>query len=443
MRLHLLEVQAFGPYAGREVVDFDLLGADGLFLLHGDTGAGKTTLLDAIAFALFGEVPGARGEVKRLRCDLAEPDQVTEVVLELTVQGQRLRIVRSPEYQRPKKRGDGFTTQQAKVSLSWVGKPPAGLPPEGVIRIDEVARTVVRLLGMTAQQFFQVVLLPQGEFARFLRADTREREELLERLFGTERFSDVERWFADLRAERGRALQERQQDVRELVARYAQEAQQDAPEDNQAEWVEAVLQDVAARAGAAETEAAQARSTADKAEATLREAQEDAEKVRRVRTAHTRLAQIAEQADERAGWTEEIAAARRAEAVAPEAELLERRTTELAEARATEVDHTQALAELGVDSAGLIPADLRERAGSLREDAGALAELVAEAEQQQIETKRRDERKTAAGAAQDKAVELTTRLGELPERLTALRGEAASAAEAAASSMVRRPTSKS
>lgn len=71
MRLHHLEIGAFGPYRGREVVDFDALGADGLFLLHGDTGAGKTTLLDAIAFALFGSVPGARGEVKRLRCDLA------------------------------------------------------------------------------------------------------------------------------------------------------------------------------------------------------------------------------------------------------------------------------------------------------------------------------------------------------------------------------------
>ncbi|MDT8911509.1 SMC family ATPase [Amycolatopsis sp. PS_44_ISF1] len=432
MRLHLLEVQAFGPYSGREVVDFDLLGADGLFLLHGDTGAGKTTLLDAIAFALFGEVPGARGEVKRLRCDLAEPDQVTEVVLELTVQGQRLRIVRSPEYQRPKKRGDGFTTQQAKVSLSWVGKPPAGLPPEGVIRIDEVARTVVRLLGMTAQQFFQVVLLPQGEFARFLRADTREREELLERLFGTERFSDVERWFADLRTERGRALQDRQQDVRELVARYAQEAQQDPPEDSQAEWVEAVLKDVAARAAVAETEAAQTRSVASKAEAALREAQEDAEKVRRVRTAHTRLAQIAEQAGERTGWAEEIAAARRAEAVAPEVELFERRTTELEEARSVEAERARELNELGDDPAGLAPVDLRERAGSLREDAGALAELVAEAEQQQVETKQRDERRKAAEAAKEKVVSLTTRLGELPGRLTALRGEAASAAEAAA-----------
>src|SRR3954462_15748069 len=115
MRLHRLEVAAFGPYVGREVVDFDVLGADGLFLLHGDTGAGKTTLLDAVAFALFGVVPGARGEVKRLRCDFADPDEPTEVLLELTVQGQRMRLVRSPEYRRPKRRGEGTTVQPAKA----------------------------------------------------------------------------------------------------------------------------------------------------------------------------------------------------------------------------------------------------------------------------------------------------------------------------------------
>src|SRR2546421_2631841 len=128
MRLHRLEVAAFGPYRGRQTVDFDALGADGLFLLHGDTGAGKTTLLDAVAFALFGTVPGARGQVKRLRCDLADPDEATEVVLELTVQGQRLRLSRSPEYQRPKRRGEGTTTQQAKAKLRGGGAPPAGPP---------------------------------------------------------------------------------------------------------------------------------------------------------------------------------------------------------------------------------------------------------------------------------------------------------------------------
>src|SRR5690606_26315669 len=138
VRLHHLELSAFGPFPRTESVDFDALGADGLFLLHGHTGAGKTTLLDAISFALFGVVPGARGEAKRLRSDQAEPTTPTRVCLEFTVGSHRLRIERFPEYERPKKRGDGVTKQPAKASLTWVNDPPSGYSNEPVTRIDEV-----------------------------------------------------------------------------------------------------------------------------------------------------------------------------------------------------------------------------------------------------------------------------------------------------------------
>ncbi|MFI7115642.1 AAA family ATPase [Amycolatopsis sp. NPDC049868] len=428
MRLHRLEVAAFGPYAGREVVDFDALGADGLFLLHGDTGAGKTTLLDAIAFALFGTVPGARGEVKRLRCDLAEPDQVTEVVLELTVQGQRMRIARNPEYQRPKRRGEGMTVQQAKAVLSWVGTVPAGHVAEGITRIDEVARTVERLIGMTHEQFFQVVLLPQGEFARFLRANTAEREELLERLFGTERFSDVEDWFANLRAERGRELQARQQSLREWVARFAQVAGQEAPEEGQAEWVDEVLAESARRVGEAQERDTKARAAAKKAEAVWQENRSTAERIRRVRTAYTRLSVIAEQADQRAEWAEEVEAAHRAAGVVAEADLLERRLDQLAEAEAAEALRAQEVPDAADSSA----AELRARAGGLREEAGALAELVAESEQQQQDLARREQLTAVAGKAEKQAEEFAAELGAAPGKVAALRAEAAAAAEAEA-----------
>ncbi|MFK0245133.1 AAA family ATPase [Amycolatopsis azurea] len=428
MRLHRLEVAAFGPYAGREVVDFDVLGADGLFLLHGDTGAGKTTLLDAIAFALFGTVPGARGEVKRLRCDLAEPDQVTEVVLELTVQGQRMRIARNPEYQRPKRRGEGMTLQQAKAVLSWVGTVPAGHVAEGITRIDEVARTVERLIGMTHEQFFQVVLLPQGEFARFLRANTAEREELLERLFGTERFSDVENWFANLRAERGRELQARQQSLREWVARFAQVARQEAPEEGQSEWVEAVLAESAERVGQAQERDAKARAAAEKAEAVWQENRSTAERIRRVRTAYTRLSAIAEQADQRAEWAEEVEAAHRAAGVVAEADLLERRLDQLAEAEATEALRAQEVPDAADSSA----AELRARARGLHEEAGALAELVAESEQQQRDLVRREQLSAAAEEAGKQAEEFAAELESTPEKITASRAEVLAAAEAEA-----------
>ena len=192
MKLHRLEVRAFGPFADEVVVDLDALGSDGLFLLHGDTGAGKTTLLDAVAFALYGRVPGARNEAKRLRCDRAAPATRTQVRLEVTIAGHRLELTRNPEYQRAKARGVGFTVEKARVILRWIGAAPSGRSEDGLTRADEVGDVVGDLLGMSADQFFQVVLLPQGDFARFLRADTVERGVLLERLFDTGRFGTIE-----------------------------------------------------------------------------------------------------------------------------------------------------------------------------------------------------------------------------------------------------------
>ena len=113
MRVHRLALTAFGPFADQVAVDLDDLGRDGLFLLWGPTGAGKTTLLDGIVYALYGTVPGARGEEKRLRSDHAGDDVRTEVECEVTLGGERLLVVRRPEQQRPKRRGTGWTTEQA------------------------------------------------------------------------------------------------------------------------------------------------------------------------------------------------------------------------------------------------------------------------------------------------------------------------------------------
>ena len=132
MRPHRLRVTAFGAFAGTEQVVFDDL--EGLFLLHGETGAGKTTLLDAIAFALYGRVPGERGTTRRLRSDHASPGTVTEVELEATIGGRRLRITRKPEQSRPKKSGHGITTEQASVRLAEFS--PAGIWESKSTRID-------------------------------------------------------------------------------------------------------------------------------------------------------------------------------------------------------------------------------------------------------------------------------------------------------------------
>ncbi len=236
MRLHRLELTGFGPFPDTQVVDFDALGADGLFLVQGDTGAGKTTLLDAVAFALFGRVPGPRNEAKRLRCDRAARDVVTEVRLEATIGGFRLELCRRPEYERPKSRGNGTTMQRGRVSLRWIGAGPGGRPAEGLSRVDEVGDAIIDLLGMSADQFFQVVLLPQGDFARFLRADTAERANLLERLFDTGRFGRIEEWFAAARRAAGAALRERDEEVRHRAARVAEWAGRE-PDDDRSRWL--------------------------------------------------------------------------------------------------------------------------------------------------------------------------------------------------------------
>ncbi|WP_344446146.1 SMC family ATPase, partial [Kitasatospora nipponensis] len=203
MRLHQLTVTAFGPFAGRERVDFDALATGGLFLLRGATGAGKSSVLDAVCFALYGELPGSR-RANRMRSDHADPHLLTEVRLELTLGGRRLEITRLPEQRRPKKRGTGWTTEKPQTLLrEWVADAGEGRPGwRGASRShQETGEEILRLVGMSREQFCQVVLLPQGDFARFLKADATQRGELLGRLFDTARFGRLEGWLGERRRE--------------------------------------------------------------------------------------------------------------------------------------------------------------------------------------------------------------------------------------------------
>ncbi len=215
MRVHRLEIEAFGPFAGRVVVDVDALSAEGLFLIHGPTGSGKTSLLDAICFALYADVPGARSK-RGLRSDHAEPDAVPRVTLELTAGERRFRIVRSPEFHRPKRRGTGLSKVQPSVTLE---ERTSGRWQVRSTRHDEVADVVQDVLGMGMGQFAKVVLLPQGEFAAFLRATPEERREVLERLFDITAFADVEGWLAEERRAAGADLDLARGGLSQVLAR--------------------------------------------------------------------------------------------------------------------------------------------------------------------------------------------------------------------------------
>ncbi|MFG1684056.1 AAA family ATPase [Nonomuraea sp. NPDC049269] len=221
MRPHRLSLTAFGSFPGSETVDFDALTEAGLFLVHGPTGAGKTTILDALCFALYGQVPGQRNSARALRCDHAPPSVGPSVSLEVSVRGRLLRIQRSPVWQRPKLRGSGFTEEKAKVIV----EERAGSSWHGLTtRSDEAGDLVGGLLGMNADQFCQVAMLPQGDFARFLRADGDDRRRLLERLFTVKVFTQTESWLAEHRKTAWREQQELRQQVDFAIQRLEEAA---------------------------------------------------------------------------------------------------------------------------------------------------------------------------------------------------------------------------
>src|SRR6266567_156176 len=188
MRLHRLELQAFGPFAEPQQVDFDRLAGSGLFLLEGPTGAGKTTILDAITFALYGGLSNADAAEDRLHSHFADPGVEPSVTLEFSQRGVRYLITRVPEHRRPKRRGTGYTTEAMQVHLrrsdggSWVSLSS---------NKAEVGDLVADIIGLSRSQFTQVMLLPQGEFARFLRCDDDARRAVLTKLFGTQLYDDI------------------------------------------------------------------------------------------------------------------------------------------------------------------------------------------------------------------------------------------------------------
>ena len=117
MRLHRLELEGFGPFRERQVVDFDAFAADGIFLIAGRTGAGKSSVLDGVCFGLYGGAPRYDGSEKRLRSDHCAPEDPTSVTVEFSAAGTRWRVTRSPEYDRPKQRGTGLTTEPHRARL--------------------------------------------------------------------------------------------------------------------------------------------------------------------------------------------------------------------------------------------------------------------------------------------------------------------------------------
>ena len=423
MRLHRLTIEGFGPYADRQQVDFDELTDAGVFLLTGPTGAGKTSVLDAVCFALYGVVPGDR-EVRGLRSAHATPEVPTQVELELTLCGRRLRIVRWPEWERPKRRGDGTTTERAGARLLEIDAD--GSERLLSARVQEVGHELGPLLGMTSEQFMQVVLLPQGGFSTFLKADSDQRRDVLERLFATQRFARIEGWVHERAGTLRRRSEQGRAELLELLTATAHRAGRPRPDavdelESLTTWRQEVLEEARAAVETAALAEHDSRERCQEAHDTERAADRRRTLLHRRARAEAELHELAQTEDEALQARQRLLDHRRAGTVAP---LL----GPLAEAEAS----VSAAARLADLTAGRLPealvrsacehavAELQRRVGELK----GLAPLVA----------RMDDARRRLTALHDDLAAASHELAERTadaEKLPALRSELAARLEEA------------
>jgi exonuclease SbcC len=424
-------MRAFGPYADEQEIDFDHLGASGLFLLDGPTGAGKTTVLDAITFALYGQsgTQRDRGGDDKLHSHFAPAGVVPQVRLEFSLGGTRHRVTRSPEYQRPKARGTGTTKQAAAVHLERFegGRVDGGARAIGrwVSRSSnkaEVADMLAEVLGLTRDQFTQVVLLPQGEFAKFLRADDDERRALLTKLFGTQLYDRITDELDRRRSDAGREIDAATQQVRAAAAAAAEAAGLDS---NGREALVALDADaLAARVAALAEDLARAhreaaRTAARTAEVSGRARDEFAAVTafaeREVRAEAARCALVAHEAT-RPQYEAAVAtleAARRAEPVRP---LL---------AAITEAEHRVAAAHAQLGGVEATEQELTSASAEASRAATQIEHLVER--ESSVASLQADlaQDEAALATARAELERLTRRVGELPQELRAVQGRLA------------------
>lgn len=186
-----LSIQAFGPFANSEEVDFTKLGDSPLFLINGPTGAGKTSILDAICFALYGQTTGNERDGTQMRCDHADLSVLTEVSLEFALANKRFLIRRVPMQVRAKKHGDGTTTKPAEAQLRELDGTQDGRLIVSK-SVGEANDEIKQLIGLGVEQFRQVMVLPQGKFRELLLADSKDREAIFSKLFATHIYKKIE-----------------------------------------------------------------------------------------------------------------------------------------------------------------------------------------------------------------------------------------------------------
>ena len=441
MRPLRLTLSAFGPYAAETTLDLEKLGKGGLYLITGDTGAGKTTLFDAITYALYDHSSSGIREGSMLRCKYADDKTPTLVELEFEVHGVRYTVRRNPEYQRPKARGEGMTTEKADATLTY----PDDRPP--VTKAKDVTAAVQEIIGLDYNQFSQIVLIAQGQFTKLLNASTEERSRIFRKLFRTQRYAQLQE---RLQAEAAALNQQRTAQNAKLDSLLG--GLQFSPEDPDAEALRALCAQTVPETALALLDALTARQAAalEEASTALQATEAQLDKVQQQLGAAAQAQRLAQQlaarqaelaaakpaldaaraeADRHAGdaaqldaLTVQVTQAQSALAAYDALDTLCRQQTEARDAarlaaaqahkRRTQLDNLNAaLAAAETELAALADADtrllaLQNRSAQLAQRGEALAKLeqrLAECQHQAKRAHKAQENYRAAAAAQDEA----------------------------------------
>lgn len=432
MILHNLEFEAFMAYPKRQEINFDTLNNAGVFLLNGPTGAGKTTILDAICYALYGETSSDRESAKLHSTYAAHSGTKPRVLLDVTLHGKRLRIDRTPAYNKPITRGarkGQMREESAKATLAELapGADPADEKAWTPISssVAEVNRTIAERTHLTKEQFLKVVLLPQGQFAQFLKSKPKERKELLKKMFPVEHYEQL---FDALLEEAKKAQQEVAQDEntqrgyleRARVEMLALQALLDAVESGSeyvAEVGEEASENLTAESVTAETLDAWVAGGVERARETSAREKQEQQRLSDEADRNTRL--LAERAQLQADWREYEQLCERRTRLTERAEGHKAQREELSQARAAAPLHAQ-YTQVHAESQALAARQQEQAACASALDETGRALLAALRDEETAEDVTFPEETTFAALPELEPAEQETQLEALLDTLRAL-----------------------
>ncbi|MFD1485115.1 AAA family ATPase [Lacticaseibacillus baoqingensis] len=297
MRLAQLEMQNFGPYR-HESIDFSDFETTPVFLISGKTGSGKTTIFDALVFALYGTTTGGERTGAEMRANFATSKEPTRVVLDFSHENRHYRITRAPDQLLAKKRGRGLTKVSAKVSLQVFKD---GVEAAEFTKIQQVREQIENLLHLDADQFRQMVLLPQGKFRQFLDANSDTKGALLRHLFGTSQYARWQKALLELAKQQAASRQKQAARLETLAAQFDYGAFLPAANATLADRLQAMAQALAAQQSALadqQTKAQTAKAAYEQANHALQTGTAIAHAYAQKAQAQKALAKLAAQADQ-------------------------------------------------------------------------------------------------------------------------------------------------